>query len=616
MARLLVFLACIFVASPCFATHYWVSDEIGGGDGSSMNAAWDNLSDALTAGLNGNDYVWVKRTHDETLAAAAIGVTGDAQVNTPNIIQGWPRPSITENMSVENGLNAVFSPAASTPDREKHVGRMITLPDGFDYFITGIGLYCAYDGEAKAFDLYETLDDNAADFSGRLIGFVDDGTTGHIVIGPYYSGTLSDDEEIHDAVGKVAVANGNASLCFIIDRPYAGADATDSCTIQADEDYTFAQSLGAGEGVDDEADWDDDAADLPTITQNGAFEISFSSDDYFVFKNLNFISGGNDYMIVFSGSMQSAIVGCLFKSTHSNQSVYISNQSAIIRQCVFEGDNANNPGANQMGYYGTGEEAFLEYVAIYNMDDSAIKTTGGLHLKNVNLGIEEANGDDEIEIYENCILIQGSDVDMGGTNGYIMYAGSTFGSFATFENWGKTLGAWRTFLPNIIADKSPTSGLTCNTKISDDVIEINTTGVYADPSYIGYGRGFKLYEARIVPTASGKDYRVWVFNDTGNTINDTTAFDDVWLQCDVVANYDDDSEYVINSVFSTEIDIADQDPGESGDDWDYLQCSNVDVDADVLSTGKGFIRIRLYWSSNLADADPFIIDPDLQVGDF
>jgi hypothetical protein len=73
-------------------------------------------------------------------------------------------------------------------------------------------------------------------------------------------------------------------------------------------------------------------------------------------------------------------------------------------------------------------------------------------------------------------------------------------------------------------------------------------------------------------TTAAKTYKYWIYNDTGETLNDTTAKDDIWLKVEYVKAYDDTSEYVIAEEYSTEIDIAD---AADADDWDYLSVASV-----------------------------------------
>ncbi len=89
-----------------------------------------------------------------------------------------------------------------------------------------------------------------------------------------------------------------------------------------------------------------------------------------------------------------------------------------------------------------------------------------------------------------------------------------------------------------------------------------------------------------------------MYNDLGQTINDISPTENVYLRAYYVDSYDDTTEYTMTEAFSTQIDILD---AASADDWDYL---SVVVNPAVASKVRVQLIVSIYDAS-----DVFLIDP-------
>ena len=146
------------------------------------------------------------------------------------------------------------------------------------------------------------------------------------------------------------------------------------------------------------------------------------------------------------------------------------------------------------------------------------------------------------------------------------------------------------------------TGVTPNKKLSDNVIEI-TPETAVTNQFKEIEQKVKVYESRKTYAAGTYNIKIWIYNDTGNTLNDTTFSDDILMRCRAEAgSYGDaTTEYVsMPWTYSDEIDILD---AADADDWDYLQCDSVVVD----QASKIYCEVLI--STYDAGADNIFIDP-------
>ena len=387
---------------------------------------------------------------------------------------------------------------------------------------------------------------------------------------------------------------------IVIDREYAGSTSSNDATASIDADTPIAgwtaYSDPGGETIA-KADWDADADTLPLIDFN-------DGDIQFYFSSANFIwlycvevkdSADSNGIIRINNSGKLYFEGLLIKQSAENKRLlYIGVTDVYIKRCVIEASGSGNyqQGVTSNSLCGS---IIIEDCAIYNMGDCCIYAQWMAKLKNVNLGVEIASQDADI-VMPNSPDIQGSDVRFGGTNGIVRFEAPTRSSgLLSIENFQKTLGEHRTYYHAGYYEKVAVSGETPNKKVSDNVIKIipnvNWITTYE------FAPVMLTHEIDGVTTGS-KTFKYWIYNDTGATLNDTTALDNIWLKAEYVDSYDDTTEYTQLEGFSTEIDILD---AADADDWDYLQ-----VTLTPATTSK--VRLTIYFNYYNATTN-LIIDP-------
>ena len=393
---------------------------------------------------------------------------------------------------------------------------------------------------------------------------------------------------------------------IVIDRPYAGATSGNDATavIKADD---------LPEGITKPSDpnnWDADADDLPTIDlSGGAYSFVWNQDDNWVVYNLNMIGGTNEIIDV-SNIGTFVLHGCLLKQDNNFAAVYLYGSIlATIERTIIEGDSASESAQN--GLYVYSPAIKLINSAIYNMGNSAIlmndDAASYIYFENVNLGVELPNDSYDIECKASNHS-SGRDVKLGGTNGDIninVGAGRQGHSMAgfTFANYQKVLGAWKDFYIGTTLEKVAVVSTNANKKLSDNIIEI-TPPTTANRTFRGFEQEIKVFESRKTYDAGTYNVKVWIYNDTGNTLNDTTFSDDILMRCRAEAgSYGDaTTEYVsMPWTYSDEIDILD---AADADDWDYLQCDSV-----VVGVSGSKIYCEVLVSTYDAQADVILIDP-------
>lgn len=391
-----------------------------------------------------------------------------------------------------------------------------------------------------------------------------------------------------------------ATSTIIIDREYAGSTVTNqAATISADSDYTLAQAINDSGWTINKAAWNADADDLPLLDfNNTAFQLILSSDGYHFFKNMEMkdSTDSNGILRFDSLSLAGYIEGLLLLQSPDSTALYINNSCVIGERIIIEGDGA---GTLQRGIYLQTGALRLFNSAIYNMGDIGMRIGGNAVLSNVNMGVEVANGDADIELYYGGV-VSGKDVKFGGTNGYIDYFGASSCNQMSIENYQKVLGDNRTFFVGGYFEKVPVAGETPNKKLSDNVLKIT-------PSSSGQEfvkeLAYSFFEYIIDTDTTSRNYKFWIYNDSGVTLNATTAMDDIWLEAEYVKSYNDTSEYTNMKEYSTETSILD---AADADDWDSL---NVTAIAPAVSSQ---VRLRIYWSKYLAATNVFI-DPEVVI---
>jgi len=629
---LIIFSILILISTSCFGAVYFVSSADGDDtdDGTTMDdgpgagtGAWATVEHAMEAGaLNAGDYVFVRRTHSEVPVSDIAGGYSGTSV-APITVMGWPRAAIIDTTITEgdwtNGSHVVDNVVGITPDREGHIGRFATAPDGFQYLIIAVLYESGVDGMGAGdeFTLLSSTTNVTQTKNGKIWGFTDDlDTTGTIQYARDSSLVWVENDNITDDDGGDAEidAGAESAVGFIIDRPYAGGTVTGvdgKFQIEADDDWVA--DMGTKYGFDDsgwtikETTWDADAHDVPLIDFNDGDVNFVLSRLYNVIKNMEFKDSTDGGGIIYSYNLweRCAFQGILVKQTTQTDACITTGNGGLIvfDRVIVEGtgvSSSNQRGIQLSGYYGV----TITNSAVLNTGSTGLAiSVGNVSLSNLNIGVAVPTLGSNI--YTSSSTVIGRDVYLDGTNVYVAqgynYRPSNI-PLLKIANYGKVLGAYKEWYFVGNSEKVAVTGVTPNKKLSDYIIEYTphttSAGKQAEISW-----KTKVFESRKTYDAGTYNVKVWIYNDTGNTLNDTTFSDDILMRCRAEAgNYGDaTTEYVsMPWTYSDEIDILD---AADADDWDYLQCDSVVVD----QASKIYCEVLV--STYDAEADVILIDP-------
>lgn len=225
--------------------------------------------------------------------------------------------------------------------------------------------------------------------------------------------------------------------------------------------------------------------------------------------------------------------------------------------------------------------------AIYNMGDHGISiVNAALHAENVNIGVETANADDDIFINNGGTSIA-RDLKLGGTNGDVdIYTlGQEEGGLISV-NHNKVLGAWkRYFYLDGVAEKVAVTGVTPNKKLSDNVIEY-TPATASTYEFKEIEQKNKIFESRKTYDAGTYNIKIWIYNDTGNTLNDTTFSDDILMRCRAEAGSYDATNPDSSLTGQTDIAYTDDDPDTITDASDGFVAAGFQVNDKIRVYGS------------------------------
>jgi hypothetical protein len=267
-----------------------------------------------------------------------------------------------------------------------------------------------------------------------------------------------------------------------------------------------------------------------------------------------------------------------------------------LKRFTIEGSGS---GSSQDGMLISNANLNIEDGAIYNCGDNGISTTQTFgRIENVNIGVEQANGDDDVSSTRGCD-IKCKDLKLGGTNGLIDFGTSTTNDpyfFLDIENYGKVVGDNRSFFPGGYHEKAAVTGETPNKKNSDYIIKIVPNINQAQAIEL---LTYKVFEFFIDDVATGSQtLTLDIYNNMGATINNGDAKGDIYLKLEYLDGYDDTSEYVYTKGYSTENTIA---AAADADDWDSLS-----VTFNPAATGRvyGTVYLRTYSATGTLFIDP------------
>ena len=602
------------------ATTNWYVDDTAsaGNDGTSPTDAWESLETAIQYGsFNSSNVnkVWIRRTTSFTITASDLSPTDDGFDDRPIIFIGWPRAAIDNTIITEgdwtNGSNIVDNVVGITPKREQHLGRWTTGPDGNKYLITAILYEAGLDGiedGVSDFTVGSKLTNTTTTQYGKVWAYTDDGgDAGTIQYYRHPDTAYVENDNLTDADGGDGEidASGETAVGFLIDRDYAGSTVTTTngkFQIEADEEHAGRPTWAAADG---------DNHDLPLIDGNKTnYVISFSGDAYFtfsniIFKNIQDTSNGTLYItseasLLLKGCLFSVAVGCTQKMFY-----FLSGDNVVFKRCIMEGGGDNQSAQYCLNVATTGVS--LEDTAIMNFggDGFFISSASLVFLKNVNFGVEAPNQDSDLFINNEPTSLYGSDVQLGGDNGYVGFAATLYSKLPTvsLENYGKVLGKHKTWYMGGTYESAEVSGETPNKKLSDTVLKI--TPSKNDREYYFEEWVHRIPLGEINADAGSQTFSYWVHNLTGVTLNDTAATDDIFLQAEYVESYSatpTPDAYTMAIATSTLIDIVDQAGNPST--W---------VSLGVTCNPATESKVRLWLCVRIYDTNDIFIDPQVVI---
>ena len=590
-------------------SHVYVDSALGdgGNDGTTPADAWRGV-DAIKTGFStdhaAETKVWYRRTSVFDIGAgstaADIAATDDGTFNVPAYHIGWPRAAIPNTTITQgdwtNGSRIIDNVVGITPTKRAHEARWATAPDGHKYLITAILWEFTIDGMGAGdeFAVGETLTNTTQTKTGKVWSFVDNlDTTGTIqAVVDIATAWANNDNITSDGGGDAELSENATAVGFLIDREYAGATVTGTngkFQIEEDDDYDDRPQAGIDAG------WDADAHDLTRLDfNNEAYQLLISGDRYFVIKGFYMEDSADTLGIIqFEDSFIGHVGGLILKQSSTNaRCLYITGQSITLDRFTIEGSGsalASQKGIETRYFYRK-----IKNGAIYNCGDSGLACLGSaLYLENLNIGSEICNFGYDLMLTGD-VGIDSIDIVFGGTNGYVDHVSTLLASVG-IENYQKILGNHKSFYKGGEWESAAVTDTNANKKLSDTVLKIspniNEVTTFDEWKQVVFDGSFEL--------ASGSQtIKFWLYNDLGQTINDTTAKDNVYLKATYVDSYDDTTEYTQVEAFSTEIDILD---AADADDWDYLQ-----VTVNPATASK--VRVQLIVSVYDA-AGYFLIDP-------
>ena len=382
-----------------------------------------------------------------------------------------------------------------------------------------------------------------------------------------------------------------------IDREYTGSTVTGTggkFQIEANEDYADRPAVA-------QAAYDADAIDLPIIDFNdGNFRCLANGNTYIIFKNIEFKdSTSSDGILYFNASRAFSVIGCLFKQTTQNDlCLKVRGSSCFIDRTIFEGSGA---GSAQRGVYVESGACSLKNSAIYNMGDFGVYLYGStLKMRNVNIGVEIANGDNDVCVGGSSTpgFAYGVDVSLGGTNGDVI---CEFNQANTchIENYQKVLGNHKSWFQGGEYISTAVSGETPNNKLSDTVLKISPN--ISGHTYSEQDWKVKIPLGEINADAGSQTFKFWIYNGLGVTLNDGDALANFNLAAEYVSSYGDTTAYTMSTIRSAEHTIA---VPADADDWDSL---SVTPTIAVESKIRLWLEISVYSAAGNLIVDPQVV---------
>ncbi|KKM67207.1 hypothetical protein LCGC14_1473490, partial [marine sediment metagenome] len=422
--------------------------------------------------------------------------------------------------------------------------------------------------------------------------YIDDATLKNVFL---------DNEEITDEDTGVADVDGTpADDGFIILNNYAGVTNTGDLTIEADEDYDDFQAIDDSAWTIKKADWNADADDLPIVDFGAAvYKLYMNNAWEWIFKNM-MIKNSLAHLIHSNVVHEIQLIHCILEKVNVGSLVASTSSYSSIRitNCICRGSAT---GVSQYGIYMVGGSPLmnLKNCAVYNLGNRGIIAVNGGEFENVNIGIELANGAQDIHLYEN--KIKAKNLSLGGKNDDLIISAFSSHSYISIENFNRIKASHAMeYLNGQILKKDVVAESGDPYKRSDganSVIEIScdSNALYAPaPDEWKYLVFEHEYEMDTAP----RSYRYYVQCKAMSLVAT-----ELFLECEYVEQYVSTTVYHDLKVRSDEI-VSER---TGADDWSqYLEVTGI----QPAVTSK--VRIKCYLSKYDADGRIFI-DPKVVV---
>jgi len=524
---------------------YFVDSTTGddGDSGLTMDLAWATLDYAATQAFSAGDIIWIRRSHSETPSSHIEPVSSGLNSEAFRAIIGWPRAvnSSVTSATFTQGSTTVDNIVGLSMDREKHLGRFLTAPDGIDYMITKI---------------------------------VD-----------------SDTILIHRGYISSSKSGANGVFTINADEDYDLAQAID------DSGWTITKSDYNSDAEDlPQLDF---SADVYGLYFNGKRRWRVANLDILSGSWVgygSFLVSGNCEQILMRGII-------LHQINNTNTFYMAGNGSAFLERCVITANNTGSQQGlalqasvyiKHCAFYGCSyAQITANNGAIIYLEDVNIGVE------------EAAGTQADINITGPRGIIRGRDVMLGGNGTYgpinVNYADGFPMPLIAIENYNRQLGAHRTFnahgeISNLLVyggagDPQKRSGG------ADQVIEVaynDNTLAYATSDPLHYGITTPVFAHEFEVNTEPKTYRYYV--QAEGTVN----ADRLYLRAEYVSGYQSGARYDITNVVSDEsITIR-----SGADDWSQYLEVTVQPAAYGLSKVRIKCYCSYYHASNKIYIDP------------
>jgi hypothetical protein len=583
------------------------------GDGLSMSTAKKTRQAVYNMLSNAGDQILIRRNTTETPTATLTYPTfANGTPSVPMKIIGFPRNSLSFTGTWVNNVNAIWG-LSITADIEQHIGRWIkNNADGNNYLITDLIAEVNWDGKAAGGLVAGTT------YTGQTSGYVwtclyniDNGdNTGKAIFWKWATASgralFVDNDNLRVSTTTYAVVNGTPSLCFCIDRPYPGANATGVAgTIAKDEDYDWSQTLTSGQGADLLSTWTADADDVPILNWNGGSYTDNITRVWYEFRNLLYENSASSSSNLYNSAvMPIKILGCIFTSNVASK--YTCNSTyAIINRCVIYGITNTIYGL----YIGIGI-GYIFNTAIHHVYNGlTIANNGKFILRNVNIGVEKESSNIEFQsgsFYPDIFCIDcavgSSSVINGGHTSITSYG---LCSYLYFQNFNKILNSHKVYIQDIgTIIKNDCSGgdVVARTGGAASVAEfLVNTGTYSAQtkaptglSSVGWCPAYIELKVWLNATdiLSTQNFKFYV-----QSVTDALTSADLWLECEYIDSSTAQG-YHKTIVTSSESITA----RSTSSDWtQFISTGNITVAA------AGWVYLRIFcnkYSANKRYVDP------------